>query len=104
MFYTYYQNNSGGILYEDENVGQYVVIEGDTIEDINERAEKIFENYMEFCPCCGERWKDLDCENKNELEDSPSILSCTDSFWAGRGESIVVYYKDGRKEFHKHKR
>ena len=49
MFYTYYQNNSGGYLYKDENVDQYVVIEGENLEAINKRAKSIFADYMQYC-------------------------------------------------------
>lgn len=101
MFYTYYQNNSGGYIHDNVDVGRHVVIEGDTLEDIHNKAKIIFEPYMDFCTCCGERWEDLYYEDENDLEAFPSILNKEDSYW--EGSSIIVYYKNSDVKHFKHK-
>lgn len=40
MFITFYQNNSGGYFIQDENVDEYVIIEGANLNDILIRAKK----------------------------------------------------------------
>lgn len=62
MFYTYWQNNSGGDFVEDDERGitLTVIIEADTAREANERAEQIglyFDSDdTRDCPCCGVRW------------------------------------------------
>lgn len=58
MFYTFEQNDAGG-----DFLGGYesVVIEADTAEEANERAERLglyFNGVNKGidCECCGDRW------------------------------------------------
>ena len=63
MFYTYNQNNSGGHFDFDAKAGvsHHVIIEADSEEQANDRAESIglYFNGVEDgldCECCGSRW------------------------------------------------
>lgn len=62
MFYTYDQNNSGGGFEVDEERGisHFVIVEADSAEEADSRAEGIgiyFDDGYEIdCECCGSRW------------------------------------------------
>ena len=58
MFYTFRQNNSGGVF-----AGPvYVCVEADTLEEANSRGEDSGFIYFDGvtddrdCSCCGDRW------------------------------------------------
>lgn len=99
-FFTYDQNNSGGIFKEDKNrgIGETVVIEADSAEHANDRAENIglyFNGCDEGldCSCCGDRWyrawKD---EGTEEPEKYGKPVT------GGWGISSFIHYADGRIE------
>jgi hypothetical protein len=111
MFYTYYQNNSGGRWTNDDNVNQYVIIEAESAELANEKAETIgiyFEgvNRGRDCECCGDRW---DRARETEGTKTPTIysgdvknLSSYNSMMPSNSKTaIIVYYRDGKKEIHR---
>lgn len=63
MFFTFYQNNSGGSFDHDEvkGIGYRVIIEAKSENEANKRAEEIgiyFNgvNQGRDCKCCGDRW------------------------------------------------
>ena len=63
MFYEFGQNNSGGSFIEDvkRGISHYVIIEADSVDEANDRAEKIglYFNGCDSgkdCRCCGDRW------------------------------------------------
>ena len=72
MFITFCQNNSGGYFIQNEDVDEYVIIEGNNLEEILDKANVIFEDYREYCDCCGERWDD-DLMDEEDLDESPMI-------------------------------
>ena len=97
MFYTFMQNNSGGYFIQNEDVDVCLIVEGYSKKDIERRAEKIVENYSEYCPCCGERWN---INIFDELDKEPMIYDmpiheynskCTD-------EKAIIHYLDGTKD------
>lgn len=95
-FFTYDQNNSGGGYTRDDEagIGERVIVEADTAEEANERAERIglyFDGDGD-CDCCGNRWS-MTYSNGNR-EDMPD-LTC----W-GRTGPAFVHYADGRIEKH----
>lgn len=96
-FLTYHQNNSGGYYMIDDNVKHYVIIEGYDLWQIEAFANKILEDYRNYCPCCGERWSSY--FDETNLTDDPMIYgeSVYDykSFWT---EQAIIYYLDGTKE------
>lgn len=60
MFYTFRQNNSFGTFEYDETRGiaVNVIVEANSAEDANVRAEAIglYFDGAGDCPCCGNRW------------------------------------------------
>lgn len=99
MFITFSQNNSGGYFIQNEDVDEYVIIEGNSLNEIQNRANKIFENYRKHCQCCGERWSsDITCD---DLDDEPMIYeSSVYDFNEPFSESAkaIIYYSNGHKE------
>lgn len=99
MFITFNQNNSGGYFIQNEDVDEYVIIEGNSLEEILSKASDIFENYREFCSCCGERWDD-DWKDKNDLKEEPLIYGDSAfNFHEGfDGDSrAIIYNSNGEK-------
>jgi len=77
MFYAFSQNNSGGSFHDDHvsGVSKFVIIEADSADEANERAEAIglYFNGCDDgrdCSCCGDRWYPT---SKREGEEVPSI-------------------------------
>lgn len=105
MFYTFSQNNSGGYFIRNKDVDHYVIIEGDSEKYILDKAKRIFENYLEFCSCCGERWDThwIDEQDiKNDSTSTPMIYGkCAykydDAF--SEDDKAIIYYLNGEKEF-----
>ena len=60
LYYTYSQNNTGGIF--DEDVGRYVIVQACSSDVANDLAEPYAEVYFDGCEsgrdcsCCGDRW------------------------------------------------
>ncbi|AFV51384.1 hypothetical protein FDG66_gp64 [Streptomyces phage phiCAM] len=74
-FFEYSQNNSGGSFAYDGDAGitHYVIIEADSPEEANDKAETIglyFDGYGD-CDCCGSRWSE--CWDGDKGEKVPSI-------------------------------
>lgn len=100
MFITFCQNNSGGYFIQNEDVDEYVIIEGNNLEEILDKANVIFEDYREYCDCCGERWDD-DLMDEEDLDESPmiygkSVYEFKDGY---SGDSkAIIYRMNGEKE------
>lgn len=59
MFFTFYQNNSGGVFdFEEGRFSHYVIIEAETEEKAIERAKEVglYFDGVGDCNCCGNRW------------------------------------------------
>lgn len=111
MFYTYYQNNSGGEFLDDKEVGKYVIIEADTANEANEKAQKCgiyFNGYEENidCDCCGDRWyKAYDRVRGGTSYPTPTINGYTLEEYRDKLDiyskeivNIHIYYKDNKHE------
>lgn len=100
MFVTFAQNNSGGYFIQNDDVDSYVIVEGNNIDEILNKANKIFRDYREYCSCCGERWDD-DWKDEEDLKDEPMIYD--ESVYEYKGwferERAIIYRIDGSKEF-----
>jgi hypothetical protein len=106
MFYTYNQNNSFGTFDVNEDVTYYVIVEADSVEDANRRAEGVgiyFDGCSRGrdCPCCGDRWSeawDGDDATPEPMIYGEPVAEFTP--WSHQqGEPIAhVYYKDGSKQ------
>ena len=99
MFVTFRQNNIGGYFIEDDNVGAYVIIEGNDLKEILDKASNIFEDYREYCTCCGERWDD-DLKDENDLKTEPMIWgeSVYEYMASWCRDYAIIYRIDGTKE------
>lgn len=110
MFYTYTQNNSGGSFHFDEldGITRFVIIEADSAEDANRRAEEIgiyfdgCDNDID-CDCCGDRW--YPAWGGSVAVETPTIYGkhFAEGFgnftWMDKGKEVCVHYADGRKEW-----
>ena len=100
MFYSYYQNNTGGSF-----VGpQCVIIEAEAAEDANilsSKAGVYFDGVLNGidCSCCGDRWYrtyDYIGDNVPSFYNEP-ISEATSGFpWTK--PTGIIYYLDGTKE------
>jgi hypothetical protein len=105
MFYTYDQNNSGGFFVLDSDVTHYVIIEADSHEEANQRAEGVglyFDGCSKGldCGCCGDRWSEA---WSDEGDPEPMIYGepvSPAATWRGNpGDTIAyIYRKDGTKQ------
>lgn len=63
-FFDYSQNNSGGgfDVDDDEGISVYVIIEADSADEANSKAEDIglYFDGQGDCSCCGNRWYSAD--------------------------------------------
>lgn len=100
MFYTFYQNTSGGY-----NKGHdYVIVEADSADDANARAQEYAGVYFygtidgRDCKCCGNRWfeQSNDANGSQEPEVNgkrpEEVVNDKNKFW---NESCGIYYKNG---------
>ena len=111
MFYTYSQNSSGGRFVFNEDVNYYVVIEADSSNEADTRAEEVGVYFDgcdsgRDCDCCGDRWSRSWSQDGTEtpmIYDEP-----VQTYWKNAefkmkwadNQAIIVYFKDGRKEIH----
>jgi hypothetical protein len=73
-FFEYSQNNSGGgFTFDPAGVSHYVIIEADSPEEANDKAERIglYFDGQGDCDCCGYRWSE--CWDGDKGEKVPSI-------------------------------
>ena len=109
MFFTYNQNNSGGefIFDKDRGITHFVIVEADSPQDADDRAEKIglyFDGYGD-CPCCGYRWYSQ--FSSEEGDEEPSIygrhprdfVEKKKVVWMDEGFEVAVHHKDGKIEW-----
>ena len=102
MFYEYNQNNSGGGFDVNDNVTYSVIIEADSADEADRKAEEIGiyfdDDYDIDCECCGTRWS----RAWGDGEETPSIFGNPvedhEEYWSKDGQPYAyVYYKDGTK-------
>ncbi|WDM16709.1 hypothetical protein J3S85_37725 [Streptomyces lavenduligriseus] len=105
MFFTFDQNNSGGVFDIDTAAGisAYVIVEADTAEEANERAESIglyFDGEGD-CSCCGGRWSAQWSSDKGD--EVPSIYGepvqdydFRYRWMDGDNPEAFVHFADGR--------
>lgn len=107
MFYNFRQNNTGGAfaLDEDRGISVNVIVEADSTEEANERAQRIGVYFNgcddgSDCPCCGDRWYEAwgnEGEPVPSIYGKPLIEASNDYPWMGGGPEAYVHLKDGRK-------
>lgn len=97
-FFQFRQNNSGGSFDIDteSGIGVNVIVEADSAEDANRRAESIglyFDGEGD-CDCCGNRWSNLWEREKGDPE--PRIYEDTVTPEPVGEDSIsFIHFKDG---------
>ena len=108
MFYTYDQNNSGGVFKVNDNVKHYVIIEADSAKEADEKAESIglyFDGVKNGrdCPCCGDRWCKADDPDfgingteKPEIWGQSVLKYLKEKEWSLWKDEAIIYYKDGK--------
>lgn len=92
------QNNSGGYFIQNDQVGHGFFVQAETAREADTKAEKIVEDYSDYCECCGERWYINSRDEKGY--DAPEIYGTPLSEMAkdfGQ-ERYVLHYADGRVE------
>lgn len=104
-FYTFQQNNSGGDYNRDRNVDKFVVVEGNDIADIVDKADAIgiyFDgvDLGRDCECCGDRWSAP--YDSDQLTATPkiygSVLDADGSAFISQStkdSNTVIHYADG---------
>jgi hypothetical protein len=109
-FFTFDQNNSGGVFDLTDDVTHWVIIEAEDAAEANAKLEHLG-GYFDGCEsgrdcsCCGDRWYAQMDEDAGEPE--PMIYGHTPSeyvtdrpfMWMPEGKEVVVHYADGRKEW-----
>lgn len=106
-FFEFNQNNSGGGFDIDESVGisVLVIIEADSAEEANRKAEDIglyFDGEGD-CRCCGNRWYEVWSDSDGEPVPSYYGTPIQDvefgkglnSKWNKTGPEAYVHFKDG---------
>jgi hypothetical protein len=104
MFFSFRQNNSGGIFHITDDVSIFVIIEADDYKEANVIAlsKGLYFDGFRDCSCCGNRWDEN--QGYDNGDTVPSVhgkpLEECYAFSIRKTEhSVIVYYQDGRKEY-----
>jgi hypothetical protein len=100
MFYTYNQNNSYGYFQTDDKVSEIVIIEAESPDEANEKAEKIgiYFGGGGDCPCCGNRWHEA--YEGTQYPEVYGTLVADSQFFEDvciARKRIIIYYASGTK-------
>lgn len=98
-WWVFDQNNSGGYFIQNDDVDHYVAIQAINVQHAKQRAEDIFDDYSEFCHCCGERWYLWGVDE----EDGKAVPHVYDTPYTEveprrYRQNIILHYVDGTKE------
>ena len=97
MFYLFNQNNSGGYLYQNEDVDYDVIMEANSKNEAFNKLYELDSGINDWCECCGERWSSY-CPD--ESEDFIKLVKITsNSIW--EQTLTIVHFKDGSKRYWK---
>lgn len=97
-WFRFGQNNSGGGWIENNDVQADVFIQAPNAETARELMRKIAEPYMEYCPCCGERWS-IEYVEDDDGYDVPTVYgaSILDGYKRFMGGKAILHGWGGRK-------
>lgn len=102
-FYQFTQNNTGGDFQVNDDIAHFVLIEADSYKEANNRAENVGVYFNgcdtgEDCPCCGDRWYELEDYDDNTNE--PLIYGSKPNEYNGKmfKKEYRIHYLDGRVE------
>lgn len=97
-WWVFDQNNSGGYFIQNEDVDHYVAVQAVEVQHAKQRAYEIFEDYSDYCECCGERW----CVWMDEDDGYPVPhiyeKPYTETKKSYYRENMILHYIDGTKE------
>jgi len=103
MFFTYRQNNTGGIFHVNDNIAHFVIIEAESEEASDIKAKNIglyFDGFND-CECCGARWVSMRyCGESGTTKPSAYGKSIKD-FLLEKNSSVYearIHYKNGKVE------
>lgn len=102
-FFYYRQNNSGGRFDFDADAGisAHVIVEADSADEANERAEGIglYFDGSGDCRCCGNRWYpqsgDEDGDAVPSIYGTPLENASTIFHWLKGRPDVFVHYESG---------
>lgn len=105
MFYTFYQNNSGGHDVENDDLTKNVIIEANSADEANAIATRLgiyFDgcSYGRDCNCCGDRWYPV---YEGEGKDFPSYYGTNvfvvplEDFFGSTEHQYIIHYLNGSK-------
>ncbi|MMZ62859.1 hypothetical protein D1872_250850 [compost metagenome] len=92
-FFHFRQNNSGGYFITNDDVAPNLIVEAMNAKEAEQKMNDITSDYLQFCPCCGERWSswiDDDDGTEEPTVWGKSLDECKDA--------TIIHYIDGRKE------
>ena len=99
MFYTFNQNNSGGVFHRNDNVDELVVIEANSATQANDIAQEIgiyFDGAGDCLECCGHRWQSV-----SQLDGTtfPSLYGdpMNERTFIEFGRTCIFHFLNGRK-------
>lgn len=104
MFYDFRQNNSGGSFDfdGDRGISVSVIVEADSADEANERAEEIglYFDGSGDCECCGDRWssqwRDDAGDEVPSIYGQPIAEYTPHIKWSEKDfPEVFVHYKDG---------
>ena len=103
-WFHFSQNNSGGYFIRNEDVAEDVYVQAVDAKQATAFAEMIFEDYSEFCECCGPRWttdyiRDEDGYDVPTKYDEPVDEIVVDHF----NKEARLQHFDGRVESYTYK-
>lgn len=92
------QNNSGGYFIQNDQVGHGFFVQAETAREADTKAEKIVEDYSDYCECCGVRW-DI-WSGEDDGHDVPKIYGdpLSEMIKDFGQERYVLHYADGHTE------
>lgn len=100
-FFTFSQNNSGGVFTGD---AEYIIIEAESAEDANRRAEATGIIYFNGCdkdldcPCCGDRWSEQWSDKDGDKVPSIYGTPVKDSVRGMFRNNVLIVYANGKQE------
>lgn len=103
-YFTYAQNNSGGVFDSGPNIAGYVIVEASDFMLANQIAEEVVGIYFDGCEtghdcdCCGDRWDRQ--TSWNEGTERPEIYgqSVYEMARKYRRYEAVIFHADGTRE------
>lgn len=96
-FFTFNQNNSGGVFDCTDTLDEYVIVEADSFESANDIMETLggyFGGVSDGrdCGCCGDRWSSA---WSDDADVEPSIYGEPISSGRYNGRRWIVHFLDG---------